>query len=87
MHKVSVSYSNSSIFFFNFTYFNVSKFYFSIISGTSVRYDSYLGVVQAGAVEIRGMKTSLAPRRQQTQADPTTEKYVYVPLNNNKVSS
>lgn len=50
-----------------------------------VRYDSYIGVVQSGGVEIRGIKTSLAPRRQQTQATPLTEKYIFVPLNNNKV--
>ncbi|CAH1398200.1 unnamed protein product [Nezara viridula] len=50
----------------------------------SVIYDSYLGVVQSGGVEIKGIKLSLAPRRQQTQAAPTTEKYIFVPLNNNK---
>lgn len=53
----------------------------------SVRYDSHLGVVQSGGVEIRGIKTSLAPRRQQTQTAPLTEKYIFVPLNNNKVIS
>ncbi|CAH1398203.1 unnamed protein product [Nezara viridula] len=51
----------------------------------SVIYDSYLGVVQSGGVEIRGVKTSLAPRRQQMQATPLTEKYIFIPLNNNKV--
>ncbi|XP_017773704.1 PREDICTED: fatty acid synthase [Nicrophorus vespilloides] len=41
-----------------------------------------IGVVKAGGIELRGMKASLAPRRQQTQAAPKLEKYQFVPLNN-----
>ncbi|XP_052131364.1 fatty acid synthase-like [Frankliniella occidentalis] len=41
-----------------------------------------INVMQAGGVEIRGMKASLAPRRQGSQADPKLEKYVFVPYKN-----
>ncbi|XP_063240366.1 fatty acid synthase isoform X2 [Bacillus rossius redtenbacheri] len=38
-----------------------------------------LGVIRAGGVELRGLKASLAPRRQQAQAPPKLEKYAFVP--------
>lgn len=41
-----------------------------------------INVMQAGGIEIRGMKASLAPRRQGAQADPKMEKYVFVPYKN-----
>ncbi|XP_014291398.1 fatty acid synthase [Halyomorpha halys] len=51
----------------------------------TIRYDKHLEVLQSGGVEIRGVKKSLAPRRQQALATPLTEKYIFVPFNNNKV--
>lgn len=39
-----------------------------------------IGVIKAGGIELRGMKASLAPRRQQTQASPKLEKYQFVPF-------
>nr|CAD7589406.1 unnamed protein product [Timema genevievae] len=38
-----------------------------------------IGIIKAGGVELRGMKASLAPRRQQAQAAPKLEKYAFVP--------
>lgn len=52
-----------------------------------VQYDEYLGIVKCGGVEIRGMKTNLAPRRQQTQAAPKYETYKFVPLKNDQVQN
>ncbi|KAJ1529566.1 hypothetical protein ONE63_006337 [Megalurothrips usitatus] len=43
-----------------------------------------INIMQAGGVEIRGMKASLAPRRQGAQADPKLEKYVFVPFKNSQ---
>lgn len=45
-----------------------------------------IGVVSSGGVEMRGLKASLAPRRQQQQAAPKLEKYVFVPFESEKVS-
>lgn len=41
-----------------------------------------IGIIKAGGVELRGMKASLAPRRQQTQAPPKHERYTFVPYDN-----
>ncbi|XP_015126151.1 fatty acid synthase [Diachasma alloeum] len=49
--------------------------------------DSYvdIGVIKSGGVEMRGMKASLAPRRQQSQAPPKLERYTFVPYDNTQV--
>lgn len=44
-----------------------------------------IGVIKSGGVELRGMKASLAPRRQQTQSPPKHERYVFVPYENSQV--
>jgi len=44
-----------------------------------------IGVIKSGGVELCGMKTSLAPRRQQSQAAPKLEKYSFIPFNINEV--
>lgn len=44
-----------------------------------VRMHRHLDVIAAGGVELRGVKTSLAPRRANAQPDPKLEKYVFVP--------
>ncbi|XP_057332495.1 fatty acid synthase [Microplitis mediator] len=41
-----------------------------------------IGIIKSGGVELRGMKASLAPRRQQTQAAPKHERYVFIPYEN-----
>lgn len=41
-----------------------------------------IGVIKSGGIELRGMKASLAPRRQQAQATPKLEKYQFVPYDN-----
>lgn len=38
-----------------------------------------INILKAGGVELRGMKASLAPRRQQTQAGPKLEQYTFIP--------
>ncbi|XP_076288350.1 fatty acid synthase 1 [Lasioglossum baleicum] len=43
-----------------------------------------IDVVKSGGVEIRKMKASLAPRRQQSQIPPKYEKYTFVPYMNPK---
>uniref|UniRef100_A0A224X4N0 Fatty acid synthase n=1 Tax=Panstrongylus lignarius TaxID=156445 RepID=A0A224X4N0_9HEMI len=47
--------------------------------GVEVHMHKNIGVVKAGGIEIRGMKVSLAPRRQQVQADPKWEQYSFIP--------
>ncbi|XP_034937434.1 fatty acid synthase [Chelonus insularis] len=44
-----------------------------------------IGVIKSGGVELRGMKASLAPRRQQVQAAPKHERYTFVPYDNSQV--
>lgn len=41
-----------------------------------------INVVKSGGIELRGMKASVAPRRQQSQAAPKHERYVFVPYDN-----
>lgn len=41
-----------------------------------------INILKAGGVELRGMKASLAPRRQQTQAPPKLEQYTFIPYDN-----
>uniref|UniRef100_A0A182QS29 Fatty acid synthase n=1 Tax=Anopheles farauti TaxID=69004 RepID=A0A182QS29_9DIPT len=43
-----------------------------------------INVIKSGGVEMRGLRATLAPRRQGTQAPPTLEKYVFVPNHNEK---
>lgn len=42
-------------------------------------------VIKSGGIEICGMKASLAPRRQQSQAAPKLEKYTFIPYADKKV--
>ncbi|KAF5278088.1 hypothetical protein FQR65_LT03604 [Abscondita terminalis] len=42
-----------------------------------------VGIIKSGGIELRGMKASLAPRRQQAQNPPKLEKYDFVPYDNN----
>jgi len=44
-----------------------------------------IGVIKSGGIEICGLKLSLAPRRQQSQAAPKLEKYSFVPYTADKV--
>ncbi|CAH1399526.1 unnamed protein product [Nezara viridula] len=44
-----------------------------------VQYEKDIDVIQSGGIEIRNLKVSLAPRRQQTQAPPKLEKYIFLP--------
>ena len=50
--------------------------------GLPVYYYKNIGIVQSGGIELRGLKSSLRPRRQQTQADPKYERYFFVPYEN-----
>lgn len=43
-----------------------------------------VGIIKSGGIELRGMKASLAPRRQQAQNDPKLEKYQFVPFETTK---
>jgi len=44
-----------------------------------------IDVIKSGGIELRGMKASLAPRRQQSQAAPKLEQYTFVPYTTDKV--
>lgn len=44
-----------------------------------------IGVIKSGGIELCGLKLSLAPRRQQSQAAPKLEKYSFVPYTTDKV--
>jgi len=44
-----------------------------------------MDVIKSGGIELCGLKTSLAPRRQQSQTAPKLEKYTFVPYMQNKV--
>ncbi|XP_065226660.1 fatty acid synthase-like [Planococcus citri] len=52
--------------------------------GVAVYNYNDIGVVTCGGVEMRGLKASLAPRRQQQQAPPKLEKFVFVPFESGK---
>uniref|UniRef100_A0A1B6DTB3 Fatty acid synthase n=1 Tax=Clastoptera arizonana TaxID=38151 RepID=A0A1B6DTB3_9HEMI len=62
------------------------QFIESLPEGGSVPVYVYrdIDVIKAGGVELRGMKSSLAPRRQQTQAAPKLENYTFVPYSVDK---
>lgn len=60
-------------------------FLYSHVTGVTVYNYNDIGVVTCGGIEMRGLKASLAPRRQQQQAAPKLEKYVFVPFENEKV--
>lgn len=45
-----------------------------------------IDVIKSGGVELRGMKASLAPRRQQIQAAPKLEQYTFIPYISDKVN-
>lgn len=55
--------------------------------GLRVRMARDVDVIAAGGVELRGVKTSLAPRRANPQAAPKLEKYVFVPYDNAAVGT
>jgi len=42
-------------------------------------------VIKSGGIELCGLKLSLAPRRQQSQAAHKLEKYSFVPYTSDKV--
>jgi len=44
-----------------------------------------INVIKSGGIELCGLKLSLAPRRQQSQAAPKLEKYSFVPYSADKV--
>lgn len=46
-----------------------------------------IDVISAAGVELRGVKTSLAPRRANPQAPPKLEKYVFLPYDNTSVAT
>lgn len=41
-----------------------------------------IDILKSGGIELRGLKSSLAPRRQQIQAAPKYERYTFVPYEN-----
>lgn len=51
-------------------------------AGMPVYHYKNVNIVKSGGVEFRGLKSSLAPRRQQAQADPKLERYTFVPYEN-----
>ncbi|XP_011311362.1 fatty acid synthase [Fopius arisanus] len=57
--------------------------------GENENFDVYsypeIGVIKSGGIELRGMKASIAPRRQQSQASPKLERYTFVPYDNTQV--
>lgn len=50
--------------------------------GLPVYHYKNVNIVKSGGIEIRGLKASLAPRRQQTQAPPRYERYTFIPYEN-----
>lgn len=46
-----------------------------------------IDVISAGGVELRGVKTSLAPRRANPQAAPKLEKYTFLPYDNANIAT
>lgn len=52
------------------------------IVGVPVHMYRNINILKAGGVELRGMKASLAPRRQQIQAPLKLEQYTFIPYDN-----
>ncbi|XP_043486066.1 fatty acid synthase [Polistes fuscatus] len=46
-----------------------------------------ISCIKSGGIEMRGMKASLAPRRQQAQPEPKHERYTFVPYENYQILS
>lgn len=44
-----------------------------------------INVIKSGGIELRGVQSSLAPRRQQFQTAPILEKYTFIPYIAKKV--
>lgn len=55
--------------------------------GVTVYKYKKLNVVKCPGIELRGLKASLAPRRQQTQASPNLEEFTFTPYFDDKSSS
>lgn len=54
----------------------------SLPEGENISVHMYrdIGIIKCGGIELRGMKASLAPRRQQAQSAPKLEKYQFIPF-------
>lgn len=51
-------------------------------AGLPVYYYKSANIMKSGGIELRGLKSILAPRRQQTQSSPKLEQYTFVPYEN-----
>lgn len=51
-------------------------------AGLPIYYYKDIDVIKSGGIEFRAAKSSLAPRRQQTQASPMLEQYTFLPYEN-----
>lgn len=49
------------------------------LAAFDVFYDHYLGSIRSGGVQVAGLHSSTAPRRQQEQGSPLLEKFCFVP--------
>ncbi|XP_025199126.1 fatty acid synthase-like isoform X2 [Melanaphis sacchari] len=56
-------------------------------SSISIKMYRDINVIKSGGIELRGLKLSLAPRRQQSQAAPKLEKYTFIPYTDDKIVS
>ncbi|KAG6462008.1 hypothetical protein O3G_MSEX013000 [Manduca sexta] len=59
----------------------------SAAAGVRVTMRRDIDVISAGGVELRGVKTSLAPRRANAQAAPKLEKYTFLPYDNANIAT
>ncbi|EZA60541.1 hypothetical protein DMN91_010029 [Ooceraea biroi] len=50
--------------------------------GLPVYYYKNVNIVKSGGIEFRGLNASVVARRQQTQAEPRHERYIFVPYEN-----
>lgn len=58
----------------------------SIVEGCGIPVYNYqhIKIAKSGGVELKGMKASLAPKRQQQQSDPVYQRYTFVPYENDR---
>jgi hypothetical protein len=64
---------------------NLEFYHVNIFLAIPINMYRDVDVIKSGGIELCGLKLSLAPRRQQSQAAPKLEKYTFVPYTADKV--
>lgn len=75
----------SIVLFVDVLCMNLEFYHVNIFLAIPINMYRDIDVIKSGGIELCGLKLSLAPRRQQSQAAPKLEKYTFVPYTADKV--